>query len=74
MEQYILINWHHLAGNLWAQNREMLNKYRGDLNEGLSTNTNVNHPNSINRAINFFTILEVSLEMQMPLVRLIHDS
>lgn len=42
------------VGNLWSEKKEMLNKYRGDLNEGLLTNTDVNNPNSENNVIHFF--------------------
>lgn len=41
-------------GNLWSGKKEMLNKYRGDLNEGLLTNIDVNNPNSENDIIHFF--------------------
>ncbi|MCD8379688.1 MAG: hypothetical protein LUC95_05115 [Lachnospiraceae bacterium] len=42
------------VGSLFSEKKEMLNKYRGDLNEGLSTNIDVNNPTSINQAITFF--------------------
>lgn len=42
------------VGNLFSEEKEMLNKYRGDLNEGLSTNTDTNNPDSTNQAITFF--------------------
>lgn len=42
------------VGNLWSKEKENLNKYRGDLNEGLSTNVNVQDPSLNNRAIHFF--------------------
>lgn len=42
------------AGNLNSEKKDMLNKYRGDLNEGLANNTNVSNLDSNNRAITFF--------------------
>lgn len=42
------------AGNLWSKNRVDLNKYRDDLNEGLSNNTDIKCPDLMNRVMTFF--------------------
>ena len=42
------------VANLSSMKKDIQNKYRGDLNEGLSTNTNMNNLASINRAVSFF--------------------
>ncbi len=42
------------AGNLVVPQKEMTNKYRGDLNEGLLSNTDVNNLSVYNQSVQFF--------------------
>lgn len=42
------------VGKLWSEEKCMHNKYRDDLNEGMSTNIDVNNPNFANRVVTFF--------------------
>lgn len=42
------------VGNLWSEEDDMQNKYRGDLNESVSTNIDVNNPDFVNGVVTFF--------------------